>query len=164
MAIGDGCKTQLRRANSETAVGGGLGFGNCTRMIGRKRVAISHCLDASSFSSPPTSPHRKRADRKERSETSQLEALPEDILVRILTMLLDDFVFCFLHFLIMIPPRILMFSLVQIRILCFVDHDDLKQLFHVSKSIKETVSSAEHFEIGLFHFFFCWIFFYIVRF
>lgn len=31
--------------------------------------------------------------------------------------------------------------LLQIRVLCGVDHDDLKRLFHVSKPIREAVSS-----------------------
>lgn len=32
------------------------------------------------------------------------------------------------------------FSDLQIRVLCGVEHDDLKRLFHVSKSIREAVS------------------------
>jgi hypothetical protein len=32
------------------------------------------------------------------------------------------------------------FWVLQIRVLCGVDHDDLKQLFHVSKVIREAVS------------------------
>lgn len=110
MAIGNGRGYQLRRANSETAVGEGLGFINSTRMIGRKRIVVSHCLDVSSFTSPPTTPPRKRSAIKVSSEKSLLEALPQDILI---------------------------------RILCRVDHDDLKQLFHVSKSIKEAALLAD---------------------
>ena len=35
-----------------------------------------------------------------------------------------------------------MISFLQIRILCGVDHDDLKQLFHVPSTIIDAVSSA----------------------
>lgn len=108
MAIGNGRGYQLRRANSETAVGEGLGFINSTRMIGRKRIVVSHCLDVSSFTSPPTTPPRKRSAIKVSSEKSLLEALPQDILVRSFSRSFC-LCYCFLHFHYMIPSRILFF-------------------------------------------------------
>ncbi|KAM7264908.1 hypothetical protein ACFE04_002591 [Oxalis oulophora] len=92
----------------------GLGFVRYTRGLGRKRIVISNNDDS------PTTPSLKRqcserfdfleSDVDDADNKSALEALPQDILI---------------------------------RILCGVEHKDLKQLFHVSKTIREATLIAK---------------------
>ncbi|KAF3642415.1 hypothetical protein CQW23_32620 [Capsicum baccatum] len=82
--------------------------------FGRKRVCLPDIADLDFISTTPT----KKLCRQNSFSTcvkSHLEALPQDILI---------------------------------RIVCGVDHDDLKRLFHVSKTIREATLVAKrwHFE------------------
>lgn len=92
--------------------GSGLGLGSgvvqYTRSMSGKRIAISTNVEVD-FSDESKIHSNKKFDQ------IQLEALPQDILV---------------------------------RILCCVDHHNLKQLFHVSKLIREATIAAYkwHFE------------------
>ncbi|OIW13863.1 hypothetical protein TanjilG_31752 [Lupinus angustifolius] len=92
-----------------------LGFDNCyARALGRKRVVVSNNVEASN----PMNSSLKRVCSgtfSSISERSSLEALPFDILI---------------------------------KVLCGVEHEDLEQLFHVSKIIKEAAEIAKrlHFE------------------
>ncbi|XP_077242109.1 F-box protein At4g05010-like [Tasmannia lanceolata] len=113
MTLGKTYCAELGFGNSSAKA---LGFGNCTRTIGRKRVVISNCLEGLPLGSPLNSPLRKRHVRncsnsnRLKSKRSYLEALSQDILI---------------------------------RILCGVDHDDLKHLVQVSKTIKEATLTAK---------------------
>ncbi|KAA8515376.1 hypothetical protein F0562_019013 [Nyssa sinensis] len=102
MALGMTCSSNVNRPNGEL----GLGSVRYTRSFsfGRKRIFISNNMDVDATVTTPT---KKQCNEILNSEKSLLEALPRDILI---------------------------------RILCGVNHDDLKQLFHVSKSIREAVS------------------------
>ncbi|KAF1882236.1 hypothetical protein Lal_00038882 [Lupinus albus] len=79
----------------------------CTRTLGRKRVEAS----------PPVSPSKRICSGgiTFNSDKSPLEALPLDILV---------------------------------KVLCGVEHEDLTQLFHVSKTIREAtlIAKGSYFE------------------
>ncbi|XP_049401221.1 F-box protein SKIP27-like [Solanum stenotomum] len=92
-----------------------VGFGLVrSTSFGRKRVCLPNIRDLEFISTTPT----KKICRKNSFSTcvkSPLEALPQDILI---------------------------------RILCGVEHDDLKRLFHVSKPIREVTLVAKrwHFE------------------
>ncbi|KAF7803550.1 F-box protein [Senna tora] len=94
-----------------------LGFAGYTRSLSRKRIAISNNVEVSPLDSNSTTPLKRMRSGilTVNSERSRLEALPEDILI---------------------------------RVLCGVDHEDLKQLYHVSKTIKEAALIAKqwHFE------------------
>lgn len=97
-----------------------LGFDgyNYTRALGRKRVVVSNKVEASTHGSNPVMTPLKRVCSgrfTSISERSCLEALPFDILI---------------------------------RVLCGVDHEDLEQLLHVSKTIREATKIAKelHFE------------------
>ncbi|XP_048141690.1 F-box protein SKIP27 [Rhodamnia argentea] len=99
--------------------GSGFGLVRCTRGLGRKRVGISEGPEAAApwragdagFGAPLK---RQCSGRLllllDRSEKSGLEALPQDVLI---------------------------------RILCHVEHGDLKQLVRVSKTIKEATVVAK---------------------
>ncbi|XP_020221505.1 F-box protein At1g61340 [Cajanus cajan] len=86
-----------------------------TLTLGRKRVVVSNNVEAS----PQVTNPLKRMCSSDRislnSEASPLEALPQDILVQVLS---------------------------------GVDHEDLRQLFHVSKTIREAslIAKELHFE------------------
>ncbi|XP_024987754.1 F-box protein SKIP27-like [Cynara cardunculus var. scolymus] len=87
-----------------------LGLVRRTSSFGRKRILILNEMDIDSIS-----PMKKRSMVNNfSSERSLLEALPQDILI---------------------------------RVLCGVEHDDLKKLFHVSKPIREaaTIAKKMHF-------------------
>lgn len=92
-----------------------VGFGLVrSTSFGRKRVCLPNITDLDFISTTPT----KKLCRQNSFSTcvkSPLEALPQDILI---------------------------------RIVCGVDHDDLKRLFHVSKPIREATLVAKrwHFE------------------
>lgn len=89
----------------------GLGFVRYNRGFGRKRVEISESMGASPLSSALKTPRKRCGETKKMdSERSLLEALPQDILI---------------------------------RILCGVEHDDLKKLIHVSKTINEATKIAK---------------------
>ncbi|KAK7412272.1 hypothetical protein VNO78_03724 [Psophocarpus tetragonolobus] len=85
-----------------------------TLTLGRKRVVVSNDVETSP---QVTTPFKRMCSKKisPNSERSLLEALPQDILV---------------------------------KVLCGVDHEDLKQLFHVSRTIREATLIAKelHFE------------------
>ncbi|KAE9591532.1 hypothetical protein Lal_00039080 [Lupinus albus] len=92
-----------------------LGFDNCfARALGRKRVVISNNLKASK---PMNTPLKRVCSGRftSISERSCLEALPFDILI---------------------------------KVLCGVYHEDLEQLFLVSRTIREAAEIAKqlHFE------------------
>ncbi|KVH96823.1 hypothetical protein Ccrd_001085 [Cynara cardunculus var. scolymus] len=94
-----------------------LGLVRRTSSFGRKRILILNEMDIDSIS-----PMKKRSMVNNfSSERSLLEALPQDILVSS--------------------------DLMLIRVLCGVEHDDLKKLFHVSKPIREaaTIAKKMHF-------------------
>ncbi|KAJ1388097.1 F-box-like domain superfamily [Sesbania bispinosa] len=89
-----------------------------TRALGRKRVVVSNNVEASPLDSSPVMTPLKRVCSGRitiNEERSRLEALPLDILI---------------------------------RVLCGVDHEDLKQLLLVSKTIREATEIAKklHFE------------------
>ncbi|CAN4117436.1 unnamed protein product [Withania somnifera] len=92
-----------------------VGFGLVrSTSFGRKRVCLPDITDIDFISTTPT----KKLCRQNSFSTcvkSPFEALPQDILI---------------------------------RIVCGVDHDDLKRLFHVSKPIREATLVAKrwHFE------------------
>ncbi|KAI3409289.1 F-box domain-containing protein [Psidium guajava] len=97
----------------------GLGFGlvRCSRGLGRKRVGISEGPEAAAwqagdpgFGAPLKRQCSGRLVLLDCSEKSGLEALPQDVLI---------------------------------RILCHVEHSDLKQLVRVSKTIKEATVVAK---------------------
>ncbi|CAH1415741.1 unnamed protein product [Lactuca virosa] len=91
-----------------------LGLVKRTSSFGRKRILILNEMDIDSIDT--ISPTKKRSMGNSFSASrSLLEALPQDILI---------------------------------RVLCGVDHDDLKRLFHVSKPIREAAIIAKklHFE------------------
>ncbi|XP_068669269.1 F-box protein SKIP27-like isoform X2 [Aristolochia californica] len=109
MALGKNCHSVFKCDNSKNINETQLGVCTCTRAIGRKRVIVSSYLEVSSLSSPLKTPTTKRRGMQSSSK-SRLEALPQDVLV---------------------------------RVLCGVNHDDLKQLFKVSKTIKEAALIAK---------------------
>ncbi|XP_042519778.1 F-box protein SKIP27-like [Macadamia integrifolia] len=95
----------------------GLGQVYCTRAMGRKRIVVSNYVESLTPSSHFRTPSKRRLNmvrNKDDSEKSLLEALPQDILV---------------------------------RVLCFVDHDDLKQLIQVSKPVRDAtlIAKQSHF-------------------
>ncbi|KAD4982353.1 hypothetical protein E3N88_19024 [Mikania micrantha] len=86
-----------------------LGFVKRTGSFGRKRIFILNEIDIDSIDS--ISPKKKRSTVNSlKSERSLLEALPQDVLI---------------------------------KVLCGVEHDDLKKLFHVSKPIREAAMIAK---------------------
>ncbi|KAI3800349.1 hypothetical protein L1987_28439 [Smallanthus sonchifolius] len=94
----------------------GLGLVKRTSSFGRKRVLILNHMDFDLLD--VTTPRKKQLLESKSGfycEKSLLEALPQEILI---------------------------------KVLCGVDHDDLKRLFHVSKSIREAALIAKewHFE------------------
>ncbi|KAK1412320.1 hypothetical protein QVD17_33474 [Tagetes erecta] len=82
-----------------------LGLVKRTSSFGRKRILILNEMDV--VDSVNVSPLKKRGFFYDRS---MLEALPQDVLI---------------------------------KVICGVEHDDLKRLFHVSKSIREAVIIAK---------------------
>ncbi|BFG27654.1 F-box protein [Prunus yedoensis var. nudiflora] len=114
MALGKKCKSCLKskRGGLVAEEGLELGFVKYTRALGRKRIGISNNGEASPTDSYPSTPLKKQRSGKLiwDSETSALEALPQEILI---------------------------------KIVCGVRHEDLKQLFHVSKPIREATLIAK---------------------
>ncbi|XP_059438343.1 F-box protein At4g05010 [Corylus avellana] len=131
----------------------GLGFVRYTRGLGRKRVLISNDLEASPMDSAPKTPTKRRCGEGVvlEAEWSLLEALPQDVLASLMDsapktptkrrcgegVVLE-------------AERSLLEALPQdilIRVLCGVNHEDLKQLFHVSKTIREAtlIAKQSHF-------------------
>lgn len=115
MALGKKCGSSLKSKRGGGMVADeelGLGFVRYTRALGRKRILISNNFEASPIDSAPKISSKKRCGERMtlESERSLLEALPQDILI---------------------------------RVLCGVNHEDLKQLFHVSKSIREATLIAK---------------------
>lgn len=103
MALGNDCENL------------GLGIVRSTS-FGRKRVTLSSTVDVDFVSTTPT----KRICSQNSFSTnnkSVLEALPKDILI---------------------------------KIVCRVDHDDLKSLFHVSRALREAsiVAKGWHFDFS----------------
>ncbi|KAJ4975375.1 hypothetical protein NE237_000481 [Protea cynaroides] len=121
MANGKNCSSNVKKhsgfsASNVDAINEGLGLVHCTRAMGRKRIVVSKCMEKVSPTLHCRTPlKRRQVMRTNRgSNKSLLEALPEDILI---------------------------------RVLCFVDHDDLKQLIQVSKSFRDAtlVANQNHF-------------------
>lgn len=115
MALGKKCSSlKSKRGVASTGEGLGLGFVRYTRGLGRKRVLISNAEETSSFDSAIKSSLKRQCSEKmidfNCDQRSRLEALPQDILI---------------------------------RILCGVNHEDLKQLFHVSTPIREATLIAK---------------------
>ncbi|PWA67114.1 F-box family protein [Artemisia annua] len=90
----------------------GLGLVRRTSSFGRKRIFILNEMD---MDIDMVSPKKRAVGNCFGAERSFLEALPQDVLI---------------------------------KVLCGVDHDDLKRLFHVSKPIREAAMIAKklHFE------------------
>ncbi|CDO99633.1 unnamed protein product [Coffea canephora] len=107
MALGKKCGCNSQRGN------GGFGMGLVrSTSFGRKRVALpsNDVMEIDCFDRTPT---KKRCSYEASfftSDKSTLEALPQDVLI---------------------------------RILCGVEHDDLKRLFFVSKSLREATLIAK---------------------
>ncbi|KAM0021628.1 putative F-box domain-containing protein [Helianthus debilis subsp. tardiflorus] len=81
-----------------------------TSSFGRKRILILNHMDFDSVDVSYVTTPRKKQFVENCCEKSLLEALPQEILI---------------------------------KILCGVEHDDLKRLFHVSKPIREAVVIAK---------------------
>ncbi|KAA0052721.1 hypothetical protein IC582_017933 [Cucumis melo] len=114
MALGKktGC---LKSKSVVSAADKGLDFGvvRYTRGLGRKRVVISCNEEDSSIDLTPKAPSKRRCNvvsTAVEADRSLLEALPQEILI---------------------------------RVLCGVEHDDLKQLIRVSKTISEATLIAK---------------------
>ncbi|CAL5375703.1 unnamed protein product [Camellia sinensis] len=105
MGLEKGCGSNVKRDNE----GLGLGFVRYTRSMSGKRIALSSNMEVDSTVTTPRM-KKPRSEKMLSFDKSLLEALPQDILI---------------------------------RILCNVDHDDLKQLFHVSKPIREATLIAK---------------------
>ncbi|KAL7191422.1 hypothetical protein ACSBR2_023490 [Camellia fascicularis] len=105
MGLEKGCGSNVKRDNE----GLGLGFVRYTRSMSGKRIALSGNMEVDSTVTTPRM-KKPRSEKMMSFDKSLLEALPQDILI---------------------------------RILCNVDHDDLKQLFHVSKPIREATLIAK---------------------
>ncbi|XP_022721015.1 F-box protein SKIP27-like [Durio zibethinus] len=100
----------------------GLGFVRYTRGLGRKRVGISNEMEESL---PLESATKFPLLKRQRSER----------IMMMMMMMIDDY-----------HEKSTLESLPQdvlIRIICGVDHEDLKQLFNVSKSIREATVIAK---------------------
>ncbi|XP_062017040.1 F-box protein SKIP27-like [Rosa rugosa] len=115
MALGKKCRSSLLKRS--VSFGGGEGF---VRALGRKRIEIPDAEDSYSGLSPKTPLKKQRSecfafDFDFEGESSKLEALPQEILI---------------------------------KILCGVEHEDLKQLFHVSKAIREATLIAKQFHFA----------------
>ncbi|KAA8519886.1 hypothetical protein F0562_014204 [Nyssa sinensis] len=117
----------------------GLRFVRYTRSFGRKRIVLSNniVVDAT-----VTSPRKKQCCEIMNSDKSLLEALPQDILVSSKSLNYIFMYLCVFQFSLSSTGKVGVFVL-QIRILCGVNHDDLKQLFHVSKLIREATLIAK---------------------
>ncbi|KAL3522172.1 hypothetical protein ACH5RR_015006 [Cinchona calisaya] len=120
MACGKKCGCHFQGGSEEGGFGIGMGLVRSTS-FGRKRVALSSndLMEIDCFDKTPTKKQLCRSSSEPSFFTSEnksvLEALPQDVLI---------------------------------RILCGVEHDDLKRLFFVSKSIREATLIAKqwHFE------------------
>lgn len=100
-----------KRCGSTASEGLGFGVVRYTRSMSGKRVGFSSNMEVdSTITSPPLKRQCSLEMMIPSSEKSLLEALPQDILI---------------------------------RVLCGVGHDDLKQLFHVSKQIREATKIAK---------------------
>ncbi|CAN4116634.1 unnamed protein product [Withania somnifera] len=103
MALGDNCEDL------------GLGIVRST-LFGRKRVTLPNKVEVDFIS---TTPKKKFCSQNSflTNEKSVLEALPKDILI---------------------------------KIVCGVDHDDLKSLFHVSRALREVsvIAKEWHFDFS----------------
>ncbi|KAI8018895.1 F-box protein [Camellia lanceoleosa] len=105
MDLEKGCGSNVKRDKE----GLGLGFVRYTRSMSGKRIALSSNMEVDSTVTTPIM-KKPRSEKMMSFDKSLLEALPQDILI---------------------------------RILCNVDHGDLKQLFHVSKPIREATLIAK---------------------
>ncbi|KAL6206962.1 hypothetical protein ACLB2K_024207 [Fragaria x ananassa] len=111
MALGKKCRSSSLKRSVSFGVGEGF-----VRAVGRKRIEVDDDSGIGiELRSPKTPLKKQRSECFEFSfefeeEVSKLEALPQEILI---------------------------------KILCGVDHEDLKQLFHVSKAIREATIIAK---------------------
>ncbi|KAK2644205.1 hypothetical protein Ddye_019400 [Dipteronia dyeriana] len=112
---------RVKRGVMDAEDGLGLGFVKYTRGLGRKRILISNVAEMSSSSSSEKitrTPLKRQCSARmvdfECDVRFQLEFLPQDVLIRIIS---------------------------------GVNHEDLKQLFHVSKAIREAtqIAKEQHF-------------------
>lgn len=111
----------------------GFGAVRATRGLGRKRIGISKEDDSCCLKRRCSDKFKVVVSDDCDVSSSPLEALPQELLVKFQ---FSIFVVCFGFGI----CSILNFGDFQIRILCGVEHDDLKQLMLVSKSVKEAVS------------------------
>ncbi|GFS46407.1 F-box family protein [Actinidia rufa] len=105
MGLGKKCGSNVIRSNELE-----LRFVRHTRSMSGKRIVLLSNTDIDSTVKTPKTKRHCSERKFQRSEKSLLEALPLDILT---------------------------------RILCGVDHDDLVQLFHVSKMIRAAALVAK---------------------
>ncbi|KAK4858428.1 hypothetical protein QYF36_016206 [Acer negundo] len=111
---------RVKRGVMDAEDGLGLGSVRYTRGLGRKRILISNVAETPSSSEKKITrtPLKRQCSARmvdfESDERFQLEFLPQDILIRIIS---------------------------------GVNHEDLKHLFHVSKSIREAtqIAKEQHF-------------------
>lgn len=110
-----------------------LKFVHSTNTLRRKRVALSNSVNFPNFASPV-----KLCGRSRLGKTNRLENLPQDVLVLFASpdaQELQNYSPSISSFL----ERNMLFCL-QVRILCKVEHRDLKQLLLVSKTVNAAVS------------------------
>ncbi|XWS12732.1 hypothetical protein CRYUN_Cryun37aG0115800 [Craigia yunnanensis] len=124
MALGTVCRTSsLKLKHGGVNEEEGLGFVRYTRGLGRKRIGISNEMEESlPLDSATNVPLLKRQ-------------CSERMMMMMMMMMMDDY-----------HEKSALESLPQdvlIRIICGVDHEDLKQLFNVSKSIREATVIAK---------------------
>ncbi|XP_065628549.1 F-box protein At1g61340 [Quercus suber] len=131
MALGKRCGSSLKSKCVVSDEELGLGYVRYARAFGRKRILISNHFQGLAIDSAPKTLSKKMCGKRLGldSERSFLEALPQDILLVKLELKIDISSFFFAK---------------QIRVLCGVNHKDFKQLFHVSKSIREALSKPHN--------------------
>lgn len=119
MALGTVCRTSslnLKHGGASEEEELGLGFVRYTRGLGRKRIEIEESLALDSATNVPLL-------KRQCSERMMMMMIDENHEKSTLESLPQD---------------------VLIRIICGVDHEDLKQLSNVSKSIREATVIAKH--------------------
>ncbi|XP_043693704.1 F-box protein At1g61340-like [Telopea speciosissima] len=98
MALGKSYSSKLKRSrlnpSNLVSIDENLVLVHCTRAMGRKRIVVTNCLametlaSSSHFKTPLK--RRRRMGMCRENETSLLEALPQDILVRVLCCVCHD--------------------------------------------------------------------------
>ncbi|MQM17456.1 hypothetical protein Taro_050428 [Colocasia esculenta] len=80
MALGmvEGCQCKRRCCVGEVSK-----YGQYTRIIGRKRVVTPQSADDLPFSSPISTPFKRRPKKKSHEAVNRLEMLPQDVLMHV---------------------------------------------------------------------------------